>query len=44
MLRYIIEHRLSKPAQLKKFDVDGYAFDAEASKGNELVFKRPAIS
>lgn len=44
MSRYIIEHRLSKPAQLKKFDVDGYVFDAEASKGNELVFKRPAIS
>lgn len=40
MSRYIIEHRLSKPAQLKKFDVDGYVFDAEASKGNELVFKR----
>lgn len=44
MSRYIIEHRLSKPAQLKKFDVDGYVFDAEASKGNELVFKRPEIS
>lgn len=44
MSRYIIEHRLSKPAQLKKFDVDGYVFDAEASKGNELVFKRSEIS
>jgi cytoplasmic iron level regulating protein YaaA (DUF328/UPF0246 family) len=40
MSRYIIEHRLSKPEQLKKFDVDGYAFDADASAGNELVFKR----
>lgn len=40
MSRYIIENKLSKPAQLKTFDVDGYFFDADASKGNELVFKR----
>lgn len=40
MSRYIIENKLNKPAQLKKFDVDGYFFDADASKGNELVFKR----
>lgn len=40
MSRYIIENKLSKPAQLKKFDVDGYFFDADTSKGNELVFKR----
>jgi len=40
MSRYIIENELTQPEQLKKFDVDGYAFDADASKGNELVFKR----
>ncbi|ERH63065.1 hypothetical protein N172_22340 [Pantoea dispersa EGD-AAK13] len=40
MSRYVIEKRLTKPAQLKKFDVDGYFFDAAESKGNELVFKR----
>ncbi|MGE9551021.1 peroxide stress protein YaaA [Erwinia amylovora] len=40
MSRYIIEHRLSKPAQLKKFDVDGYFFVAEESREDELVFKR----
>lgn len=41
MSRYIIENELTQPEQLKKFDVDGYAFDAGESKGNELVFKRP---
>jgi len=40
MSRYVIEKRLTKPTQLKKFDVDGYFFDAAESKGNELVFKR----
>jgi len=44
MSRYIIQHRLTKPEQLKKFDVDGYVFDADASTGNELVFKRREVA
>lgn len=40
MSRYVIQNRLSKPEQLKKFDVDGYFFVADESQGNELVFKR----
>ncbi|KOC88545.1 peroxide stress protein YaaA [Winslowiella iniecta] len=40
MSRYIIQQRLTKPAQLKKFDLEGYFFDAESSSDNELVFKR----
>ncbi|ORM64043.1 peroxide stress protein YaaA [Pantoea rodasii] len=40
MSRYVIQNRLSKPEQLKQFDVDGYCFAADESKGNELVFKR----
>ncbi|MDF7647017.1 peroxide stress protein YaaA [Pantoea sp. Acro-805] len=40
MSRYVIQNRLSKPEQLKQFDVDGYFFAADESKGNELVFKR----
>ncbi|ORM73269.1 peroxide stress protein YaaA [Pantoea wallisii] len=40
MSRYIIQNRLRKPEQLKAFDVDGYFFAADESKGNELVFKR----
>jgi len=40
MSRFVIEHRLTQPDQLKQFDADGYRFDAAASQGNELVFKR----
>lgn len=40
MSRYIIENQLSEVAQLKKFDSEGYFFDAEASTESELVFKR----
>jgi len=40
MSRYIIQHRLTKPEQLTRFDVDGYAFAADESRENELVFKR----
>lgn len=40
MSRYVIENRLTKPAQLKKFDVDGYAFVPEESSDSELMFKR----
>ncbi|MBM7344573.1 peroxide stress protein YaaA [Pantoea coffeiphila] len=44
MSRYIIQNRLTKPEQLKKFDVDGYVYDADGSKGNELVFKRREVA
>lgn len=44
MSRYIIQHRLTKPEQLKKFDVDGYVFDADASTSNELMFKRREVA
>jgi cytoplasmic iron level regulating protein YaaA (DUF328/UPF0246 family) len=40
MSRYVIENRLTKPAQLKKFDVDGYVFVPEESSDSELMFKR----
>lgn len=40
MSRYVIENRLTKPAQLKKFDVDGYVFVPEESGDSELMFKR----
>ncbi len=40
MSRYIIQNRLTKPEQLTRFDVDGYAFAAEESRENEMVFKR----
>ena len=40
MSRYIIEHRLTKPEQLTRFDSEGYFFDEEASSQEEMVFKR----
>lgn len=40
MSRYVIQHRLSKPEQLKAFDVDGYKFAAAESSDSEWVFKR----
>ncbi|MBV4368962.1 peroxide stress protein YaaA [Erwinia phyllosphaerae] len=44
MSRYIIEHRLSQPEQLKSFNVDGYFFAADESSEHELVFKRREIA
>ncbi|MDX7987480.1 peroxide stress protein YaaA [Xenorhabdus sp. 12] len=41
MSRFIIQNKLTNPAQLMEFNLDGYAFDDALSKGNELVFKRP---
>lgn len=40
MAAYIIRNRISKPQQLKTFDVDGYQFDADESSDTKLVFKR----
>lgn len=40
MARYAIENRLSTPEQLKGFDVEGYAFAAEESTQERLVFRR----
>jgi len=44
MSRYIIQQRLTQPEQLKKFDVDGYFYDAGSSSDSELVFKRREVS
>ncbi|CAM4379094.1 peroxide stress protein YaaA [Bordetella tumbae] len=40
MARYAIEHKVSKPEGLQKFDVEGYAYDAAASSADKLVFRR----
>ena len=40
MARYAIEHKLTKPEQLKDFDSEGYAFDAKASNEARWVFRR----
>lgn len=41
MSRYIIKNQLNSIEQLKNFDLDGYAFTAEHSSDDELVFMRP---
>lgn len=40
MARYILQNELSEVSQLKDFDVAGYQFSAQKSKGNDLVFTR----
>lgn len=40
MARYAIEHGITDPEQLKTFDSDGYAFDAQASSDATWVFRR----
>lgn len=38
--RYIIQHQLSKPEDIKTFSDEGYAFSQKLSKGNTWVFTR----
>lgn len=40
MARYIIENKLTDIEQLKDFDLAGYQFNADFSKGNDWVFTR----
>ena len=40
MVRYIIDKKVETIEGLKGFDYEGYAFDANLSKGNSLVFTR----
>ncbi|QCJ68964.1 peroxide stress protein YaaA [Providencia heimbachae] len=40
MSRFIIQNKLTKTEQLSDFNLDGYQFDENQSKGNELIFTR----
>ncbi len=40
MARYAATQQVTTPAQLKGFDVEGYAFERGASEPNRLVFRR----
>ena len=42
MARHVIRQRLSRPAQLRSFASEGYAFDAAVSEPDRLVFRRRA--
>jgi hypothetical protein len=40
MARWAILHKAATPKALEKFDLEGYSFDAAASKPERLVFRR----
>ncbi len=40
MSRYIIDHSIEKPESIQQFDMDGYRFSPEMSKGDDWVFIR----
>lgn len=40
MSRYIIDHKLTEPEQIKAFNVDGYYFSEAQSTGDDWVFLR----
>lgn len=40
MARYAVTHQVSTPKKLEAFDLEGYAFDADASQPDRLVFRR----
>ncbi len=42
MARYAVQHQVTTPHQLEKFNLEGYAFDAATSQPDRLVFRRLA--
>ena len=40
MARYAITHKVATPRKLEGFDLEGYAFDAQASQPDRYVFRR----
>ncbi len=42
MARYVVTHRIMTPHKLKGFNLAGYAFDANVSTPDRLVFRRTA--
>ena len=41
MARYVVENRITDPADLKSFNLDGYKYVASESKPEKPVFRRP---
>jgi cytoplasmic iron level regulating protein YaaA (DUF328/UPF0246 family) len=41
MARYVVENRITDPADLKGFNFDGYKYYASESSPEKLVFRRP---
>ncbi len=40
MARYAVTHKVATPRKLEGFDLEGYAFDAQASQPDRYVFRR----
>jgi uncharacterized protein len=40
MVRYVLDHKIDAPEDLKGFDTDGYLYDANASNETTFVFRR----
>ena len=40
MLRFILQHRIDDPEELKAFDLEGYYFNPDCSSENEWWFTR----
>ena len=40
MARWAVLHKAATPKALEKFDLEGYAFDAAASKPDRMVFRQ----
>ena len=43
MARWVVLHKAATPRALEKFDLEGYRFDAAASKPDRLVYRRKAV-
>ena len=41
MARYVVENRITDPADLKSFNLDGYKYVASESKPEKPIFRRP---
>ncbi len=44
MARWAVQHKAATVAALQRFDLEGYAFDADASRPDKLVFRRRAAA
>ncbi len=42
MVRFAVQHQITTPKQLERFNLEGYAFDSASSKPDRLVFRRLA--
>jgi hypothetical protein len=43
MARFAMTHRITRPEQLKDFDLEGYAFEQDASSLDQWVFRRRLV-